>query len=169
MRGKRASLMQRFNLRNPRGAQLIEATCTSVMVALMTACMFDTINAQGRLVTEGKYQIFATTVAQTAIESARSLPYSVLEAQVGQHPLQIQLTSADTVMPRPVWQDRVAVRYNDPTTITNFYRDHATAVEQIDIVNPNMVRITVNVSWGEHGHTRSLRLSTLVSRWGTHG
>jgi hypothetical protein len=163
----------RRRYRNQRGGQLIEATCASLMLAVFACAILDTISAQGRLATMAKYQLFATTVAQTAVEGARSLPFDDLVKQSGSHTLQIQADGtggmAPDVIPRPVWQDRLSLKYADATTINNFYRDHAKAVERIEQVNPNLVRVSIDITWKENGHDRDLKLSTLISRYGLHG
>jgi hypothetical protein len=160
-------------LRNGRGGQLIEVTCASLMLALFTCAIFDTMSAQSRLATMAKYQLFATTVAQTAVDCARSLPFDDLVKHAGTHNLEIQAdngkSAAPNVVPRPVWQDRLSVKYSDDTAINNFYRDHAKVVEQIDLVNPNLARVTLNITWSEHSRERNLKLSTLISRYGLHG
>lgn len=157
--------------RSERGGHIVEATCASLFLALFTCAVFDTMTAQARLANMSKYQLFATTVAQTAVDGCRSLPFEQLTANIGSHELQIQADSAviPNMISRPVWQDRVSVKYDDATTVNNFYRDHAKAVESIDMVNPNLARVTVEVTWREVNKPRSLKLSALISRYGIHG
>jgi hypothetical protein len=173
MLNNKRALPKRYGGRNKRGGHIIEATCASLFLALFTCAVFDTMAAQSRLASMSKCQLFATTVAQTAVEGARSLPFEQLTANVGSHDLQIQADDtagvAPNMIPRPVWQDRISLKYDDATTVNNFYKEHAKAVERIDMVNPNLARVTVEIVWQEAGHSRNLKLSALISRYGIHG
>lgn len=161
---------------------MLELLMSIAVSSMLAAALVSNLAQTESFSNAGQNQLLAACIAQEMIDNARNTSYSDLVDNIGTHEMVVNRVSDEScpdVLPRALLMDEVDLDFTTESKRNAFWGTAVESIEYLDAGDPNVLRITVEVSWKEAGNTKknyvngsngtnAAVLSTLVSKNGIH-